>query len=220
MLFNQVCITNMKSSLLKEPKTKLLELIKSKGELSIDEAILHLGLAKTTVRQHLLLLEKQNLIQSKTSRAARGRPQRVYQLTQQASVLFPSQESALLTELLSKLIEGGQQSWVNNFFTDYWNKRTKKFKKRLETKGELSTKATQTALLEFLKDEGFMPEIIKKKDGSITVRECNCPFSETIKVTRLPCQLEAIFLEQTLNARLERTSYIPAGATTCTYTSK
>lgn len=215
----------MKQALLKESKTKLLDLIKSRGEVSVDEATAKLGLAKTTVRQHLLLLEKQELITSKdrtrsVKNPGKGRPQKVYQLSKEASVLFPTQEPALLRELLSELIGNGQLEWVNKFFINYWDQRTQKFQQRLKAKGKATPQLAQETLLELLQEEGFMPEIKRKKDGSVTVRECNCPFPEAIKATKIPCQLEALFLNKTLNTNFERISYIPAGSTTCTYTSK
>lgn len=206
----------MKDALLKEAKTKLLDLIKIRGEVSVDEATLELGLAKTTVRQHLLLLERQGLLTRGGRKTAKGRPQLIYRLSNRATQLFPTQEPELLRQLLTRLIADGQNEWVNNFFREYWAQRTRKFRERLEARGKLTPKATRKVLFELLEEEGFMPEISEQK-GTVSVRECNCPFPEAVKATRIPCRLEAEFLREALETNFERVSYIPSGSTTCTY---
>lgn len=208
----------MKDALLKEAKTKLLDFIKVHGEVSVDEATDELGLAKTTVRQHLLLLEKQGLIRRGDRKSVKGRPQLVYQLSDRASQLFPTQEPQLLRQLLTQLIADGKSEWVNHFFREYWQQRIVKFRERLRACGKNTAKARSQVLLELLQEEGFMPKITEKR-GVLSVRECNCPFSEAVKATKVPCRLEAEFLKEALQTDMERVSYIPAGSTTCTYVS-
>lgn len=209
----------MKDALLKETKTQLLDLIKVQREVSVDEATEQLNLAKTTVRQHLLLLERQGLIQRSSRKLAKGRPQLVYQLSQSAAQLFPSKDSVLLREILSRLIAEGEKKWVQDFFKDYWQQRFQKFQDLLNERGGKSKEDVQELLLEMLTEEGFMPEI-EEHNGTLTVRECNCPFPEAIKATRIPCRLEAQFLKNVLKGDLERVSYIPDGETTCSYVMK
>lgn len=209
----------MRDALLKETKTKLLDLMKICGKVSVDEATEELGLAKTTIRQHLLLLERQGLIVRSDRKVDKGRPQLVYQLSDTAAPLFPTQEPALLRQLLKRLIEDGQNEWVKKFFSDYWDQRTLNFQERLKTKGKITSRTMQKSLMELLEEEGFMPEITEGKGGSLIVRECNCPFPEAIKATQIPCRLEAKFLNEALQTSFERISYIPSGATTCTYVS-
>lgn len=206
----------MKDALLKEAKTKLLDLIKVRGEVSVDEATDSLHLAKTTVRQHLLILERQGLVERGDRKNAKGRPQRIYRLADSARSLFPSQEPRLLRELLTRLIADGQKEWVHNFFREYWQQRISKFQDRLKMKASKTAKGARQILFDLLEEEGFMPEIIEKK-GGLLIRECNCPFSQAVQATKIPCRLEAEFLKIALQTDIERISYIPAGATTCTY---
>lgn len=210
----------MKDALLKEAKAKLLDLIKVHGEVSVDEATERLGLAKTTVRQHLLLLERQGLVRRGDRKRPKGRPQSVYRLSENATPLFPSREPQLLRQVLTQLIEDGQKEWVDRFFRAYWRQRARKFRDRLEETGKTSRDAVRQVLVEMLEEEGFMPEIVAGRGGALTVRECNCPFSEAVKATRIPCRLEAEFLREVLQEEIERVSYIPAGATTCTYVAR
>lgn len=206
----------MKNALLKETKTKLVDLLKSQGELSIDEITEKLDLAKTTIRRHLMILERQGLIQRNNRRVSAGRPQLVYRLTENAVPLFPSKEAHLLRDLLAQLISDGRGEWVDHFFRNYWQQRHINFHERLRDSSDQSAQVASKILFEMLEEDGFMPEIIEEGNHTI-VRECNCPFSETVKVTGIPCQLEAEFLKVALRADLERVSYMPDGSPTCTY---
>ena len=69
-----------------------------------------------------------------------------------------------------------------------------------------------------LDEEGFMAEIGHDADsGKLMMKECNCPFREIIKVTKLPCKLEEEFYEKVFGKKVERTTYIAEGDFACTY---
>lgn len=206
----------MKDALLKKTKTKILDLIKHKGTLSVDEATKTLRLAKSTVRQHLLAMEKQGLVVEKRNNIGTGRPQLAYQVSESANKLFPSQDAELLKKMLTRLIEDGHKEWVDGFFKDYWKEKKIKFQNILKEKKKNDPKTIRQVLYQVLKDEGFMPEIVEAKD-SLIVKECHCPFSEAVKATQIPCRLEAEFLKDVMKTDLKRESYIPTGSSSCAY---
>lgn len=93
-----------------------------------------------------------------------------------------------------------------------------KAKVRMNESGEGQLESRLNKLMEYLEEEGFMPEIeICGSGDKITVKECNCPFREVVKETRLPCKLEAIFYQKLFSEKVDRTSYIPDGDFSCTY---
>jgi Na+-transporting NADH:ubiquinone oxidoreductase subunit C len=59
----------MKKSLLSEAKAALIDMMKLDGEISVDDAVAELDLAKTTIRQHLQLLEQYGLVYLKKNAA-------------------------------------------------------------------------------------------------------------------------------------------------------
>ena len=74
------------------------------------------------------------------------------------------------------------------------------------------------ALSHMLEEEGFMPELdLNEEDETLTVKECNCPFSEVVKETQLPCKLEAMFYKKLFSEKAERTTHIASGDHACTY---
>lgn len=199
-------------------KEQLLELIKRKGVISIDEAVKNTDLAKTTLREHFLQLERDGYIERDYVRSGPGRPSLEYQLTQKGNSLFPSYESALIKELLSFLKSKNDDETIKEFFKTFWEGRIEKAQHRMDQSSEKDTEKRIEALAHMLEEEGFMPEIDMDKESEIlTIKECNCPFSEVVKETRLPCKLEAIFYKKLFNDKAERTTHIAEGDYSCTY---
>lgn len=199
-----------------DTRRELLQLVKRQGSLSLDEAMEALGMARTTVREHLLRLERKGLVERSTERNGRGRPSLRYEMTSKAKILFPSRDGELLGRLLEFLQKQEAEALVTAFFESYWSERTQRAKQALEAVGEEDTEGRLERLAGILEEEGFMP-VIERSEGGVTIRECNCPFPESVKRTRTPCQLEAAFYEEILGAAVERSAYIPDGNAACTY---
>lgn len=198
-----------------ETKRQLLLLLKRHGQLTLDEAETATGLTRPTLREHLTQLERDGLVHRATERRGRGRPRLLYRLTPVGAQLFPNREAALLGRLLQFLQKAGAEALIQRFFERYWNERLQAVQQQL---AHVQTLEAQMAVLhDFLEAEGFMPEIAFTSAG-LEIRECNCPFSETVRHTRLPCYLEARFFEQLLGQKALRVTYIPEGSPACTYT--
>ncbi len=194
----------------------LLELIKKRGHLTLNEAVNITELAKTTLREHFTVLEKDGYLTSNRRREGRGRPQLVYTLTEDGHKLFPSNDDKILRELLHYLKFTGHDSLISEFFTHYWDIRYKEIRHRIAMSEDQSINNQIKILENILEEQGFMPEI-ELTDNQVKIQECNCPFTETIKETRLPCKLEALFFEKILEADLKRVSHIASGSTSCVY---
>ncbi|MDZ7772171.1 MAG: DeoR family transcriptional regulator [Balneolaceae bacterium] len=199
-------------------KKQLLELVKRKGRVSLDEAVDHTDLAKTTLREHLLQLERDGYVEREYVRSGPGRPSLEYRMTRKGNSLFPSSESALVRELLAYLKSRGDEKTIEDFFRVFWQERIDKARERMEGSPEADLRSQLKALMELLEEEGFMPEFsLDEEKETLTIRECNCPFSEVVKETRLPCKLEAMFYRELFNEGAERTSYLAEGDHSCTY---
>ncbi|MFB6263912.1 MAG: helix-turn-helix transcriptional regulator [Bradymonadaceae bacterium] len=197
-------------------KAELVDLLKRRGELTVGEAVEALDRGETTVRQHVDWLSERALVDYRRESDGPGRPTHVYHLTELGERLYPSKGGEVLRELLEFLEQTGEQELVVEFFRQYWESRWKEFE------GCFAPDATAfrdqiEALAEFLDDEGFMPEIAGTDEGAVEIRECNCPLRDVVAATRIPCQLEAEFMERAVDGSLERVEYMPEGNDACTY---
>lgn len=199
-------------------KKELLDLIKRNGTISIDEAVELTGLAKTTLREHLIQLERDGYIDRDYLRSGPGRPSLQYTMTQKGQSLYPSSESALIRELLIYLKSQGAEETIREFFDDFWEKRLQEARRRMDQTSKDDLEQRVEELQDMLEEEGFMPEFeLNEENESLTIKECNCPFSEAIKETRLPCKLEAEFYKKLFSEEAERRTYIAEGDHSCTY---
>lgn len=205
------------------PKRDLLQLIKSKGDLSLEQAVDTLGLSKTNLRQHLAALEDQELISRKYESLGQGRPIVLFRLTEEGDRLFPNREAQMLQELLLYLKKENEEEIIDGFLKSFWKRREEEFEEKFNARAKGSKKKELHLRLETLRDlleeQGFMPEISKAK-AKAEIRECNCPFAGVVEVTKKPCKLEADFIRRALNSDIERTGYIPSGSNSCSYAVK
>lgn len=199
-----------------DTRRELLQIIKRRGSLSVTEAMEALDMARTTVREHLLQLKEKGLLTRTEEREGRGRPSHRYEMTRRAKVLFPSRDGELMGRLLQFLKEQGAEALVQTFFEAYWDDRTEAVKRKLRQVASDDIDDKVDTLREILEEEGFMPKITRE-DNQVTIRECNCPFPESVKETRIPCRLEEEFYEEIFETDLERVSHIPEGHSACTY---
>lgn len=202
----------------KGSKKQLLDSIKHQGTLSIDEAVSKTGLAKTTVREHLLQLERDGYVERTYNRSGRGRPSLHYELSPKGQSLYPSSESTLIREFLNYLKQQEKEKLIEDFFEDFWQKRVEEAERRMEQISAGQMKDQLHVLTDMLEAEGFMPEFTVDDDKQkATIKECNCPFREVVKETQLPCKLEKLFYKKLFNAKIERTTHIAQGDYACTY---
>jgi predicted ArsR family transcriptional regulator len=195
-------------------KKQILDLIKRQGTLRIDEAVKRTNLAKTTLREHFLQLERDGYITRDYVRSGPGRPSLQYALTQKGHSLYPSQESNMLRELIRFLDEKGSAEEIEQFFTSFWDKRFDQASRLMERASDQESKLKKLGGM--LEEEGFMPKF-ESDDDTIMIKECNCPFSEVVKETRLPCKLEAEFYGRLFEGEVNRTSFIADGDHSCSY---
>lgn len=205
--------------ILKGSKKKLLYLAKKKGSISVDEAVAETGLAKATLRQHLTELEESGFLKKSYERSGRGRPASKYKITAKGNELFPSSETELLRGLIKFLNNNEGEELLTAFFEKYWQKRLKNVRKKMDQNlDDLREKKESHALIKVLEKEGFMPEFkFLEAQNTLQIQECNCPFSEAVKETRLPCKLEAEFFAKLFKGDVERTAYLADGDHSCTY---
>lgn len=194
----------------------LLLMIKQRGAVSLDDAAAATGLTRPTLRQHLGLLERDGLVARSTQKQGRGRPSLRYSLTPSGEGLFPTHDGVLLGGLLEFLHQQDADGLVRTFFEQFWEERYREVTHRLGHLAPDDVDARLAVLVAFLREQGFMPEV-RRDEGGLVIRECNCPFPEAVRRTRLPCRLEARFFERLFDDRIARVTYIPDGFPACTY---
>ena len=86
---------------MQETRERIIHILKTRGQATVDELSRELGLTSVTVRHHLEILRQEELIAppEPLRRTGPGRPQHVYRLAGQASDLFPKNYDLLALEV-------------------------------------------------------------------------------------------------------------------------
>lgn len=92
-------------------REKIMQMLKTDGELSAKAMSERLGITLMAVRRHLNTLERDHLIESGTVRQPMGRPMSVYHLTPGADDYFPKKYHAVALELLAELAQDSGEAW-------------------------------------------------------------------------------------------------------------
>lgn len=91
--------------MLPSTKGQILAFLKRNGGGTVEDLAAALGVAAMTVRQHLAVLERDELVASRAVRRPTGRPHYVYSLTARGHAAFPKRYDHLVQMLLDELAQ-------------------------------------------------------------------------------------------------------------------
>jgi predicted ArsR family transcriptional regulator len=198
-------------------RQQILALLKRSGPgLTADDLAHQLGISAVAVRKHLATLEREDLVMAELQRRPMGRPTYRYRPTASAQKLFPNDYANLATTVLQLIRR-----------LDGEEKVDKIFQQRAELLAtELAARVRGTTLQErlqqvaqILEEQGYMPEIIKLKDGRerYLLTEHHCPIFQVAKVFQQACTCELDVLLKLLQAKVERCEHRMMGHPQCSY---
>jgi DeoR family suf operon transcriptional repressor len=195
----------------------ILNLIKRQGPLDAVAVAKELALTPAAVRLQLSRLEEDGLLahtDETPSRAGRGRPRHVYELTGAAEALYPKRYGDLTTELLGYL--GGPDSGaVDELFEQ---RRRRRVAGALPRTAQLPFDEQVAALTAILDEDGYLAEAEKLPDGSWRITEHNCAILTVAHGFSQACTSELAFIREALpGASVRRVQHIMDGAHVCAY---
>lgn len=192
---------------------EILQLLKEKGQCTVEEFAREIKLAPISVRYHLNSLEGENLVKANQVRRQIGRPHYAYTLTNKAQDLFPEKYHILIDMLLAgfKNILGEEQ--VSELLRSIAREIASKYEKQLEGK---SLEKKLELMVQLLGEEGYTISWVKSGKDYI-VQEHVCPFYQVSKKHPEVCQIDLKLLQALLKTNVKRKSCILKGDNTCTY---
>jgi predicted ArsR family transcriptional regulator len=191
-------------------KPEVLAFLKASGAASLGEVAEHLRVTKQGALRHLEALRESGLVEVKAStHRGPGRPEHRYHLTPAAQELFPHTHRELAAELIEFL--GSDE--LDRFFAERAARLEAEYAKRL---AGLDFDERARELARIAAEHGHMTETLEA-NGKVQLRHCNCPIQDIATRTAHPCQYEREMYERLLGARVERSTWLGGGDTSCTY---
>lgn len=194
---------------------KILYLLKSQGPQSAAALGEQLQMTSMGARQHLLTLEAEGLVDFNDQARGRGRPVRLWQLTELAWQRFPDTHSELTLQLLDDVRQLFGEEGMDQLIA----------RREQQMLGRYQAQLTQTGLegklasLKALRSrEGYMADMRQEEDGSWLWWENHCPICAAARACRGFCRSElAMFRQLLAPAEVEREQYLLEGDQRCLY---
>ena len=165
------------------------------------------------IRRHLKELEAEGLVSYGREQRGTGAPTYAYRLTPRGEALFPNQYEQALTRLIGHVVDKeGREAAVAVVEGQYTELR-----RRIGS--SLSGESPQHRLrmvADVLQGAGFMAEL-SEVNGESVLAVNNCALHAVANCLPEVCDTEISFLEDVLNARVERRTHIMEGCNSCLY---
>ncbi len=205
-----------------QPSTKqdILQHLLKTGQATAQELADAFEVSPQAIRRHLKDLETEGLIVHQSVPAAMGRPQHVYELSQEGRDRFPSRYGEFAVDFLDTLTETLGYEQASTVLRKHWERMAMEYREKLG-KGNLRDRVAK--LVELRKAEGYMAEWypVQESDCQFILTEHNCAISHVASSFPSVCGHELeMFAAALQNCKVERTHWIVNGEHRCGYLIK
>jgi predicted ArsR family transcriptional regulator len=189
------------------------------GPSSPERIASALGVSRTGVLQQLHALETAGLVSRQAIKHGVGRPRHVYDVTDAAQDLFPTNYDGLASGLLAAIRAIGGEELIDGVFEERRritrDRVRQRMADRLPVDAPLADRARELAVIQ--DEQGYLAEVVVGADGIIRLVERNCAIYHVAADNGAACQSELDLFREVLGVDVEREAHIAAGDRCCTY---
>lgn len=199
-------------------RERILFLLKTRGPTTAARLGRHLGITSMAVRQHLQLLADSGLVRFEEDRGSVGRPARIWSLTDKAAEQFPEGYAELAVDMLGALRETFGDQGLARLLEVRGRAQAERYRAVLPA-ADHDLARRVAALARLRRDEGYMAESSKARDGSVVLIENHCPICAAATICQGLCGAELELFRQALGpgVSVEREEHILGGDRRCSY---
>ncbi|MGL4455710.1 MAG: helix-turn-helix transcriptional regulator [Plesiomonas sp.] len=194
----------------------ILHRLKSQGALSAKMLAADLGMTTMGIRQHMQLLEQQQLVQFDDQRLKIGRPTRYWSLTAQGHATFPDRHADLSAGLLISIRKLYGEPMLNQLMSEREEQLYQQYHGALLHAQTLE--ARLSALVRLRQNEGYMAELHPYAGGFLLIEQ-HCPICSAASACQALCTSELHLFQRLLGEpyQVERIEHIVGGDRRCAY---
>ncbi|MBK1880192.1 helix-turn-helix transcriptional regulator [Pelagicoccus mobilis] len=198
-------------------RRSLLEMLKTRGELSSQQMAEELGVSSMAIRQHMQELESVGDVSSEDRAQGKGRPTKFWFLTTKAQRHFPDRHRDLILDLLGNVKSVLGEEALDKLLDERAEEQMSQYGKRLAGAGSLEEKVG--CLAKARSEEGYMAEATQSEDGVFELVENHCPICAAADACKGLCARELSVFENVLGpgCKVERVEHMLSGARRCAY---
>ncbi len=195
-------------------RLRIVERLKQWGSATVAELACELRLSGVSLRRHLDLLERDRLVTAQIQPRGRGRPVKVYRLTEEADRFFPERYSEFAVEVLEGVRELFGERALHKLLQHWGAKLMARLRTRLRGK---SLRERVELLTEAMTEMGFLASWKKIGAGRFLLTQAHCPLRRIASVCPELCEQELRMHAEILRACVTRECFIQRGETVCRY---
>ena len=203
----------------------LLDRLKRAGPQQARDLATHLGVTAMAVRQHLYALEAEGIVATEQQARPRGRPIKLWRLTEAAEPFFPDGHAELTLGLLDAMTGAFGTRGLDKLVAARTTAQRAAYGARIQPRWPLKRRVE--ALAKIRAEEGYMAEARPggPDDGPNGGRgvyllvENHCPICAAARACRGLCQRELELFQEVLgpDVEVERLDHLLSGARRCSY---
>lgn len=195
---------------------KALLILKKKGDMSISMIADEMDVTTEGARFHLLKLEKEGLVKSRSEAEGRGRPKQIWSLTDAGHSRFPDTHADLTVNLINMMRESLGEDAVEEVIKNHEERMRSRYANEIDDDANLETRIAKLA--EIRTKDGYMAEYEQEGNGFLFI-ENHCPICAAAKVCQGFCRAELNIFRNVLgeDVHIERTEHIIKGERRCAY---
>jgi len=200
---------------LQSTREHILNILKERGQATVDDLSQELGLTAVTVRHHLDILRGEGLIASPLIRRRKtpGRPQYVYTLADKAASFFPKRYRQLTNLILDEL-----RSYLSPAEMDQLMKNIgARIASQADLPEENGFETRLIAVTDFLNELGYMARWERRDNGDYALHVANCPYEAVSHQDHQVCTIDMTLLTHLLGTSPQRISWSAQGDQDCCY---
>lgn len=175
-------------------------LLNSVAGMSIDEMAVKLKISRNAVKQHLVGLEKQQLIQEAALTSTGGRPARSYVLTEQGVNRFPKQYAWFCNLLLADLASELSQEALDKIL---WNMGVKLANSLAPQFSQQTLQQKLVSLVALMQSLGYHAEL-DSDQGLTSIKAVNCVYHDLAQQHPSLCLFDQALISTLLEQPIEQ----------------
>lgn len=176
-------------------------LLNSVAGMSIDEMATQLQISRNAVKQHLVGLEKQQLVQEASLNSTGGRPARSYSLTEQGVNRFPKQYAWFCNLMLNDLAAELSPEALDKML---WNMGVKLANSLAPQFIHLNLDQKLASLVALMQSLGYHAEL-ESQAGRPSIKAVNCVYHDLAQQHPSLCQFDQALISTLLEQPIEQT---------------
>ena len=195
---------------------KIVATLRERGSASAADLATQFGLSPNAVRQQLVVLERDGLVEETSVRRGPTKPTIEFSLTTEADKLFPQHYDRMLSAVLREVKAAYGADGVNQIFDGIAKRAAEKTAAKVSG---ADPKERVEQLVGVLREGGVVAEY-SLIEGGFMLTEHNCPYSGVVKEHPEVCSVIHHVLDETIGGEHVQVESLRDGGKSCKFELK